>query len=110
MPTYIASRAIVVRPQRHAAIRKRVDLLHDEEDFTVALLGAMGFSNKAIMARTNLSQHQITYRLHKGGVKRMDYRNGESRIAQAIFRRNADIAEPILRRELSQRLLENGEL
>jgi hypothetical protein len=52
-------------------------------------------STKYIGERTGLTNCQITYRLAKAGIKRADYRNGGSDMAQrvlqrAIPNRNAD--------------------
>lgn len=58
-----------------------------DEDLQCAILGAMGFSTKFIGETTGLSNCQITYRLSKGRIKRADYRNGESEMAQRIIDR-----------------------
>ena len=55
------------------------------EDLRCAILGAMGFSTKFIAEQTGLSPCQISYRLHKGSIKRTDYRNGESAMAQRVI-------------------------
>lgn len=100
----------VKAPQNHiAAPHRPVDLLHDPDDFKCALLASLGFSTKAIMARTILSSGQITYRLHKGQIKRMEYRNGTSAIAKDVLKSHTDIAEPILLRQLRKVLKEQGE-
>ena len=83
-----------------AARRRRVDLLDDPADFQCALLASLGFSTRYISQKTGLSACQVTYRLTKGQVRRADYRNGTSDIARSILRRNADIAEPLLRRAI----------
>ena len=71
--------------------RRRLRLL-EGDDFACALLGSLGFSTKLIMARTGLSPSQIGYRLKVGGIKRSDYRNGESLLADTMINRGQFIA------------------
>lgn len=65
---------------------KRVNWTSDE-DLQCAILGALGFSTKYIGEQTGLTNCQITYRLGKGSIKRKDYRNGESDMAQRVIQR-----------------------
>lgn len=65
---------------------KRVTWTTDEE-LQCAILGALGFSTKFIAEQTGLSFCQISYRLNKGKIKRADYRNGESEMAQRVIQR-----------------------
>lgn len=58
------------------------------EDLQCAILAGLGFSTKMIMERTGLTACQVTYRLHKAEIKRADYRNGESAMAQRIIERS----------------------
>lgn len=55
-----------------------------DADFTCAQLGAWGFSTQAIAKRTGLTKCQVTYRLHKAAIKRKDYRDGISHVANLI--------------------------
>lgn len=64
----------------------RVTWANDDE-LQCAILGALGFSTKMIMEQTGLTHCQVTYRLGKGRIKRADYRNGESAIAQRVMER-----------------------
>ena len=57
------------------------------EDLQCAILGAIGMSTKCISQRTGLTPCQVSYRLGKGQIKRADYRNGESDMAELVIRR-----------------------
>lgn len=70
------------------------------QDFDCALLGSLGFSTKFLVSKTGLTQHQVTYRLHKANVSRMAFRNGESPEALALLRRHRSVAEGVLRSRL----------
>lgn len=63
---------------------KRVTWTSDDE-LRCAILAGMGFSTKFIMAETGLSPSQISYRLKKGQIKRADYRNGQSAMAERML-------------------------
>lgn len=56
-----------------------------DDELRCAILAGMGFSTKFIMAETGLTQSQITYRLHKAAIKRADYRNGDSAMAERML-------------------------
>lgn len=58
-----------------------------DEDLQCAILGALGFSTKYIMEQTGLTACQISYRLRKGTIKRADYRDGTSAMAQRVVDR-----------------------
>lgn len=58
-----------------------------DEDLRCAILAGLGFSTQFIMEETGLTASQISYRLKKGQLKRADYRNGESAIAQRVMER-----------------------
>lgn len=70
---------------------RRVNLLHGE-DFHCALLASLGFSTSLIQSRTGLSAGQIAYRLRMGAIKRQDYRNGESPLADRILTQSRRVA------------------
>jgi hypothetical protein len=98
-----------IRKLPRSGPRRFVDLLHDEDDFRCALLASLGFSTNMICDQTGLRPHQVTYRLHKGELKRSEYRNGTSAVAQALLRQHTDIAEPVLRKQLTKTLAKFGE-
>lgn len=56
-----------------------------DEDLQCAILGGMGFSTKMIAERTGLSPCQISYRLNKASIKRRDYRDGTSDVADRML-------------------------
>jgi len=58
-----------------------------DEDLRCAILAALGFSTKYIMEETGLSACQVSYRLGKGKIKRKDYRDGTSDMAQRVIER-----------------------
>jgi hypothetical protein len=63
-----------------------VDFINREDDFRAILLGSMGFSTSCIIDKTDLSHGQVLYRLGKAGVRRIDYRNGDSPIASVVLK------------------------
>lgn len=63
---------------------KRVTWTSDDE-LRCAILAGMGFSTQFIMEETGLTQSQITYRLKKAAIKRADYRNGGSAMAERML-------------------------
>lgn len=73
--------------RRSKFIRKSVDFFEHADDHNCALYAAMGFSTKMIMAETQLSHSQVTYRVTKAGLtkangaSRTDFRNGTSPFA-----------------------------
>lgn len=58
--------------------------LNEDTDLLVAALGEMGLSTKAIASKTGLSEGQVIYRLGFAGVRRADYRSGESKSAAIV--------------------------
>lgn len=82
-----------------AATPRRVNLLNGS-DFKCALLGSLGFSTRLIMAHTDLTPSQIAYRLRKGEIRRSDYRNGDSAIANNMLQRARVVAVPALKEHL----------
>jgi hypothetical protein len=81
---------------------RRVDFYSNADDHECAFLGSMGFSTRCIMAETNLRPGQITYRLHKAAIRRIDYRNGTSDIASLMLRH----MRPTIEKELTRYLRE----
>jgi hypothetical protein len=67
--------------------KRRLVTWSSDEDLQCAILGALGFSTQYIMEQTGLSACQISYRLRKGTIKRADYRNGTSDMAQRVMER-----------------------
>jgi hypothetical protein len=78
---------------------RKVELLKGD-DFKCALLGSLGFSTKLIMEHTDLTPGQVGYRLRKGGIRRLDYRNGESAVASAMLQKARVIAVPAVKEHL----------
>jgi len=78
---------------------RKVELLKGD-DFKCALLGSLGFSTKLIMEHTELSPGQVGYRLRKGGIRRMDYRNGESALATTMLQKARVVAIPVVKEHL----------
>jgi len=72
-----------------------------DEDLQCAILGAMGFSTRFIGEQTGLSPCQISYRLSKGRIKRADYRNGESEMAQRVMDQVAPKSGKVIRETLN---------
>lgn len=56
-----------------------------DDELRCAILAGMGFSTKFIMEETGLTQSQISYRLNKGQIKRKDYRDGQSAVAERVL-------------------------
>lgn len=65
---------------------RRVDWELYDEDYECTYLGALGRSNRNIIARTKLSPGKISYRLRKYQIRRLDYRDGTSDIALIVER------------------------
>lgn len=59
----------------------------DDDDLRCALLAKLGFSTKMICETTGLTPCQVSYRLNKARIKRKDYRDGESDMAELVVRR-----------------------
>ena len=58
---------------------------HEHTDNEVARLGSAGMTSKMIAARTTLTENQVNYRLHKAGIVRADYRNGQTRLSRLVI-------------------------
>lgn len=56
-----------------------------DDELRCAILAGMGFSTQFIMEETGLTQSQVTYRLNKAQIKRADYRNGGSAMAERMM-------------------------
>lgn len=56
----------------------------DSEGRNAARLGEHGFTNKFIAKRTGLSEGQVQYRLSLAGIKRREFRNGETEEARRV--------------------------
>jgi len=87
------------RHGRAVTIPRTVNLLHGD-DFKCALLGSLGFSTRLIMHHTGFTPSQIGYRLRKGDIRRSDYRNGESSVAENLLQRARTVAVPALKQHL----------
>lgn len=80
--------------------RRFVNFTGNEDDFTVAMMGALGFGTHAIQEKTGLTFCQVTYRLNMGGIKRADYRRGSSRVAKHALHTLTASSAPLVRAEL----------
>ena len=80
-------------------MQRPVNLLHGD-DFKCAVLGSLGFSTRLIMSHTGLTPSQISYRLRKGEIRRSDYRNGESAVAENLLQRSRTVAVPAIKQHL----------
>lgn len=63
------------------------------DDFEAAFLGSLGFSTRCIMKHTKLRPGQITYRLRKAEIRRIDYRDGTSDTAKQVLKSLRDVLE-----------------
>lgn len=79
-----------------------VDPVNNSEDYTCLFLAMLGRSNRAIIGQTNLSQGQITYRLRKFEISRMDYRNGVGPVSDYIDQKAGGFARKALLNHLRQ--------
>jgi hypothetical protein len=76
-----------------------VNLLRGD-DFKCAVLGSLGFSTRLIMHHTGFTPSQIGYRLRKAEIRRSDYRNGESSVAENLLQRAQTVAVPAIKQHL----------
>lgn len=60
-----------------------------DSEIQCALLAGLGFSTQLISAQTGLTPCQVQYRLQKARIKRADYRNGTSALADRVITRMA---------------------
>ena len=72
----------------------------DADDLFVAFLGEIGWHTSAIAERTQMTECQVNYRLHKAGIKRKDYRNGESPTSELVVKSCSTAIVPRLKKEL----------
>lgn len=92
-------------PRRSAVARRSprpVDPVNNDQDFKCLLLAMYGRSNRAIISKTKLSPGQISYRLRKFEVSRMDYRNGEGPLAEYVDQASGGFARKALLAHLRQ--------
>jgi len=75
---------------------RRVDFFGIDEDYEAAFLGSLGFSTRCIQARTKLSPGQVTYRLKKAAIRRIDYRDGTSETATMVMRLRPSIDKQLV--------------
>ena len=78
----------------------------NERDLNAVRLAMLGFSCKLVTRVTNLSASQVTWRLHKLGLRqtRINYRNGNSSIAQLVVNRTIDYTNKEIARQLKEKL------
>ena len=86
---------------RQAVPARRVNLLADD-DFKCAIMGSLGFSTNLIMRHTEFTPWQVGYRLRKAEIRRSDYRNGESAVAESMLQNARVIAIPDVKAHLME--------
>jgi hypothetical protein len=59
----------------------------DYGQFMAARMATLGFSTRHIAESTDMTVCQVQYRLGKTGIKRKEYRDGESPLAELVWRR-----------------------
>jgi hypothetical protein len=89
---------------RQAVPARRVNLLAGD-DFKCAIMGSLGFSTNLIMRHTDFTTSQIGYRLRKAEIRRSDYRNGESAVAESMLQNARMIAIPTVKAHLKELML-----
>lgn len=87
--------------ERQSVPARRVNLLTGD-DFKCAMMGSLGFSTNLIMRHTELTPSQVGYRLRKAEIRRADYRNGESAVAESMLQRARVIAIPAVKAHLKE--------
>lgn len=92
--------------QRGKYVRRQsprpVDPVNNWQDRWCLLLAMRGRSNRAIIKRTRLTPGQISYRLKKYDVSRMEFRNGEGRFAEIVDKSLKNIAHESLMQHLQR--------
>lgn len=73
-----------------------MDFFTVDEDYEAAFLGSLGFSTRCIQSRTKLSPGQVTYRLKKAAIRRIDYRDGTSETATLVLRLRPQINHQLI--------------
>lgn len=68
-------------------------LLGNEKRLQIAILGELGFSNRAIRRTSRCSTWYIQTVLRRAGIKRKDYRDAINRTSQYVLRKASDIAQ-----------------
>ncbi len=86
----------MTRKRNPNRVHRRVDGVNNTQDHWCLLLAMRGRSNRAIFAKTGLSNGQISYRLRLYGVSRMDYRNGVGPLAKKVDKATEGLAEQTL--------------
>jgi hypothetical protein len=91
---------------------KRIITFDHGDDCKSVVLAKLGMSNKAIKARTSLSDNQISYRLAKAkaveenaGGYRVEFRNGVSPLAQQLIDDLSGVLEKEIQRTIVPRIL-----
>ncbi len=74
------------------------------ETYQAGTMGLLGIGVRAIQRKTGLRPHQITYRLHRAGVKISDYRNGEGPVVDFILNKARSFAEEQFVEQLREKL------
>ena len=92
---------------RQAVPPRRVNLLAGD-DFKCAIMGSLGFSTNLIMRHTELTTSQVGYRLRKAEIRRTDYRNGDSAVAESMLQKARVIAIPAVKAHLKEITKQNA--
>lgn len=83
-------------PNHNRRLPRHVDPYNNQADHWCIILALRGRSNKSIIRETGLSPGQISYRLKKFEVKRMEYRDGTSAFAKQVDKVTDKLAEKAL--------------
>ena len=91
---------------------RRIITFAQGDDCKSVVLAKLGMSNRAIKARTRLSDNQITYRLAKArrveeneGGYRVEFRNGVSPLAQQLIDDLSGILEKEIHRTIVPKIV-----
>lgn len=82
---------------KYSSITSELDKVSKSE---IAVLLALGYSNKYIMKSVRVSEAQIARVVRQTGIKRKDYRDGKSDIAQFVAERAKAKAKQFVRPKL----------
>jgi len=95
--------------KKYKRINKNIITFQAGDDYIALALAKRGMSNRAIRARTSLSNNQINYRLHRAKTVedldwgyRVAFRNGVSPLAQQVIRDT----EAVVRADIMRNVVE----
>jgi len=83
---------MIMKKKRKKTQPQRVSFEHNDLDFTVAALCALGYSTACIANATGFTTGQVNYRIYHAGLQwaRYNFRNGTSEQAQNSLRNFLD--------------------